>query len=357
MGATTSRVHTAVKIAPPLRRPGGLCARCLTQPWAWLGACCLRRCAPRCQPTSDELSGRLRQGAPAACQQEAVTPLVGLERRYAPTRTPMMAGRGYTPPVSAEVHRQARICVRNYPTWPNWPNTSTGAPSSRPGTWPGLSLQILERQSGRRNRRCKVYADAQRMLKQLVDGRWLKARGVFGLLPGQHGVRRRHRNLHRRQPQPRGDDAGTPLRQQTEEQVVDGVRRPNRCLADFIAPRRARRSSGLHRPGSRSRPASAVKDKKAHLKRFLNSPRRLLRHHAQGAGRPPGRSLCRIRLHQRVRTDLWGYAPDEIHAGRGTTLIAEKLPAESAPHPATLPAPTTASSATCSACWAPSRSA
>ena len=27
------------------------------------------------------------------------------------------------------------------------------------------------------------------------------------------------------------------LRQQTEKQVIDGVMRPNRCLADFVAPK------------------------------------------------------------------------------------------------------------------------
>ena len=32
-------------------------------------------------------------------------------------------------------------------------------------------------------------------------------------------------------------DAWSPLRLQTERPVIDGVQRPNRCLADFIAPK------------------------------------------------------------------------------------------------------------------------
>jgi 5-methyltetrahydrofolate--homocysteine methyltransferase len=60
------------------------------------------------------------------------------------------------------------------------------------------------------------------------------------------------------------------------------------------------------------------------------------------------------RLHQRVRTDLWGYAADEQLSHE--QLIAEPT-AASAPRRATRPAPTTASSAPCSACCRPPTSA
>ncbi len=48
------------------------------------------------------------------------------------------------------------------------------------------------------------------------------------------------------------------------------------------------------------------------------------------------------RLHQRVRTDLWGYAPDEALTHGGADR--REIPAASAPRPATRPARTTASS-------------
>ena len=42
-----------------------------------------------------------------------------------------------------------------------------------------------------------LYADARRMLKQLIAESWLEARAVVGLLPGERGGRRR-RGLRRR---------------------------------------------------------------------------------------------------------------------------------------------------------------
>jgi 5-methyltetrahydrofolate--homocysteine methyltransferase len=52
-------------------------------------------------------------------------------------------------------------------------------------------------------------------------------------------------------------------------------------------------------------------------------------------------------LHQHVRTEFWGYAPDEALSTEG--LIAEKY-SGSAPPPATPPALTTASRRRCSRC-------
>ena len=60
------------------------------------------------------------------------------------------------------------------------------------------------------------------------------------------------------------------------------------------------------------------------------------------------------RLHQRVRTDLWGYAADEALDVAG--LVAESI-AASARRPAIRRAPTTPSSAICSARSAATRSA
>jgi 5-methyltetrahydrofolate--homocysteine methyltransferase len=94
------------------------------------------------------------------------------------------------------------------------------------------------------------------------------------------------------------------LRQQTERPVVDGVRRPNRCLADFVAPRGVRAdhvglfavTTGLGVEAREQRFLEAHDDYSAILLKALAD--RLAEAFAE-------------RLHQRVRTEFWGYAPDE----------------------------------------------
>ncbi|MEY2683118.1 MAG: Methionine synthase, partial [Pseudomonadota bacterium] len=149
----------------------------------------------------------------------------------------------------------------------------------------------------------KVLADAQAMLKKIVDGRWLTAQAVVGLYPAQSV----------------GDDIvlytdetrTTPaltwygLRQQTEKQVIDGVTRPSRCLSDFVAPVGSgvadyagvfAVTAGL---GAEQRAAAyeaAHDDYNAIMLKALAD--RLAEALAE-------------QMHQRVRTDLWGYAPQE----------------------------------------------
>jgi len=74
----------------------------------------------------------------------------------------------------------------------------------------------------------KLYDEAQQMLGNIIDGRWLKARAVVGLFPANQVndddielmVNKKKVVLHH-------------LRQQTERPPG----KPNRCLADFVAPK------------------------------------------------------------------------------------------------------------------------
>jgi 5-methyltetrahydrofolate--homocysteine methyltransferase len=81
----------------------------------------------------------------------------------------------------------------------------------------------------------RVFADGQAMLKKIIEGRWLTASGVMALLPA---------NSVGDDIEFYTDDTRTEvamtwygLRQQTEKHVIDGVMRPSRCLADFVAPK------------------------------------------------------------------------------------------------------------------------
>ena len=105
------------------------------------------------------------------------------------------------------------------------------------------------------------------------------------------------------------------LRMQTERPVVDGVKRPNRCLADFVAPKGVKPdyvglfavTAGLGVDKKEAQFLADHDDYSAIMLKALGD--RLAEAFAE-------------RLHQRVRTDLWGYAADE--ALSNDELIGEK---------------------------------
>ena len=145
-----------------------------------------------------------------------------------------------------------------------------------------------------------LYADARRMLKQLIRERWLTARAVFGLFPANsvedddveiYADESRSRVLHRLHF----------LRQQKgkpEGQSHD-------ALADFIAPRDSGRrdyigafavTAGIGIEPHLERFAAAHDDYSSIMLKALAD--RLAEAFAE-------------RLHERVRREFWGYAPDE----------------------------------------------
>ncbi|MBT0570120.1 methionine synthase [Curvibacter sp. CHRR-16] len=156
----------------------------------------------------------------------------------------------------------------------------------------------------------KVLADAQAMLKKIIDGRWLTANAVVGLYPANavgddivlwSSEERRERAL-----------VWHGLRQQTpKEEGPDGHLRPSRCLADFVAPPETVSdyvglfavTAGI---GAEARAAAfeaAHDDYNSIMLKALAD--RLAEALAE-------------RMHWQVRTDLWGYAA-------GETLSNEQL--------------------------------
>src|SRR5690606_23581814 len=77
--------------------------------------------------------------------------------------------------------------------------------------------------------------DGQAMLKKIVEGRWVQANGVIGLYPAN----RVGDDIEFYTDESRTEVLMTwyGLRQQTEKTPVNGVMRPSRCLADFVAPK------------------------------------------------------------------------------------------------------------------------
>jgi 5-methyltetrahydrofolate--homocysteine methyltransferase len=153
----------------------------------------------------------------------------------------------------------------------------------------------------------RLFSDAQQMLDRIVKEQWLQAHGVMALLPAatvDHDTIEVYTDESCTQVALRWQ----PLRLQTERPVVDGadgpMKRPNRSLADFIAPAGGPPdyiglfavTAGL---GIEKKERQFIDDHDDYSAiMFKALADRLAEAFAE-------------RLHQRVRTELWGYAPDE----------------------------------------------
>ena len=148
-----------------------------------------------------------------------------------------------------------------------------------------------------------VFADAQAMLKRMIDGRWLSANAVVGLYPAQ---RVGEDDIALYTDETRSTVAMTwhGLRQQTEKHMVDGVMRPSRCLADFVAtPAQGADYVGLFAVtagiGADAR-AQGFEDAQDDYNAIM----------VKALADRLAEAMAEM-MHQRVRTDWWGYAPNE----------------------------------------------
>jgi 5-methyltetrahydrofolate--homocysteine methyltransferase len=157
----------------------------------------------------------------------------------------------------------------------------------------------------------KLFADAQQMLDKIIAEKWLTANGVIGLFPA-HQVDADDVEVYADESRAKVIATLRNLRQQGEHRA--GV--PNRCLADFVAPK----ASGLNDYvgafavtaglGCAERVTAFKKANDDYSAILLESlADRLAEAFAE-------------RLHQRVRKEFWGYVPDE-HLDN-EALIAEK---------------------------------
>jgi len=165
----------------------------------------------------------------------------------------------------------------------------------------------------------KVFADAQAMLKKIVEGRWLSANAVVGLYPANAVGD----DIEFYADEAREQIALTwhGLRQQSEKQEIDGpdgkpVMRPSRCLSDFVAPK----DSGVNDyAGLFAVTAGIGADKRAEAFEAAQDDYSAIMLKALADRLAEAFAEC---LHQRVRTDLWGYQVHEQLSNED--LIAEK---------------------------------
>ena len=159
-----------------------------------------------------------------------------------------------------------------------------------------------------------VYAEAQTMLKKLIEGRWLTANGVMAILPA-NTVGDDDIEIYTDESKTEVAFTYYGLRQQTEKPVIDGVARPNQCLADFIAPK----SSGITDYIGLFAVTSGIGIEK-HEQRFEDANDDYSSIMLKALADRFAEAFAEY-LHERVRKDLWGYASDEKLAA--TELIAE----------------------------------
>ena len=297
-GATTSRVHTAVKIAPHYEGP------VIYVPDA-------SRSVGVAQNLVSETANTYLQDLAVEYEEvrqrhvgKKALPLVSLDQARA--AKPKIDWQAYTPPRPKFIGRRL---FKNYdlselahfidwtPFFQTW---------SLFGQFPAILDDKVVGEQAR-----KVYADGQAMLKKIVEGRWLTANGVLGFYPANTI----------------NDDDIEVYRDETRQEVLftwrnlrqQGVKREgveNKCLADFIAPR----SSGvIDYIGLFAVTAGVGVDKK---EQSFNDAQDdyssiMLKSLADRIAEAFAEAL-----HARVRRDLWGYAPDE--ALTNEDMIAEK---------------------------------
>ena len=150
----------------------------------------------------------------------------------------------------------------------------------------------------------KVFEDAQAMLDKLIKGQWLQADAVVAFYPANtvgddiilYSDEAREHPLF----------VWHNLRQQAERPVIDGVRRPNRCLADYVAPKDVGVADYLGCFAVTTGHGVEKKVAEFHAKNDDYSAIML-----QSLADRLAEAFAEL-MHHRVRTDLWAYATDEV---------------------------------------------
>ena len=163
----------------------------------------------------------------------------------------------------------------------------------------------------------KVFNDAQKMLQKIIEGRWITAHGVMGLYPANSI---NHDDIALYADESRQSPVLTwhGLRQQTEKQSG----KPSRCLADFVAPlldAQGQRTNLQDYVGVFAVTAGIGVEKREQAFEAAHDDYSAIMLKALADRFAEAFAEC---MHERVRKDLWGYAPTENASLE--ELIAEK---------------------------------
>ncbi|MFA6901800.1 MAG: methionine synthase [Gallionellaceae bacterium] len=300
-GATTSRVHTAVKIEP--NYPSGTTVYVNDASRA-VGVC------------SNLLSTTLRDDYVAEIKNDYIAARAQHEgKKGKGTYVPLAEARehgvktdwkNYTPPkpwltgvYKFEAYPLDKIV--EYIDWSPFFNAWELA-----GRYPKILQDAVVGVEA-----TKLFADAQAMLKKIIDEKWLTANAVFGLFPA-NTVNSDDVEIYTDESRKKVAMTWHNLRQQTKKPADI----PNYCLADFVAPKETgvadyiggfAVTTGI---GIDARVEAFEKENDDYSAILLKSLADRL-----------AEAFAEL-LHARVRREFWGYAADE--ALDNDALIAEK---------------------------------
>ncbi len=285
-GATTSKTHTAVKVAPGYRS----------------GSTTYVLDASRAVGVVSSLLSKDHQTAfEAATRAEYQRVREQFSRaQAAKVRTPLAAARANRFAIdwpSWRARKPAFVGTRTFPPWDledlaryiDW--TPFFGAWELVGRFPAILDDDVVGRAAR-----DLYADAQVMLKQIIAERWFEARGVVGLWPANAD----------------GDDVivwtdetRTVPRARLHtlrQQMAKSEGRANTALADFIAPSGADYIGGFAVTAGHGESAVATRFKAAGDDYSAILAAALADRLAEAFAEA---------MHSKVRTQLWGYAPDE----------------------------------------------
>ncbi|ADL54110.1 methionine synthase [Gallionella capsiferriformans] len=298
-GATTSRVHTAVKIEP--NYPSGTVIY-VTDASRAVGVC------------SNLLSDTLRDDYVASIKADYIEARETHEARqskavYVTLEAARAHGmktdwNAYTPPKPKftgvkELRDYSLSEIAEYIDW---------TPFFQAWELAGRYPKILQDEVvGEESR--KLFADAQAMLKQIIDGKWLTANAVYGLFPANtiNGD-----DIEIYTDETRSECAMTwhNLRQQTKKPASI----PNYCLADYIAPKGVADYIG----GFAVTTGIGIDARVAEFEAQNDDYNAIM---LKALADRLAEAFAEL-LHARVRREFWGYASDE--GLDNDALIAEK---------------------------------
>ncbi|WP_082605386.1 methionine synthase [Curvibacter sp. PAE-UM] len=300
-GATTSRVHTAVKIAPHYEGPVVYVPDASRSVSVAQGLLSEQAAQYIADLNTDYDKVRLQHA------NKKQTPLWSLDKVRA-NKTPIVWD-GYAPTkpkfIGRRVFKNFDLAeLARYIDWGPFFQTWDLA-----GPFPAILKDEVVGTEAQR-----VFSDGKRMLQRLIEGRWLTANAVLGLYPA-NSVNDDDIELYTDESRHNVAMTWYGLRQQTEKQMVDGIMRPSRCLADFVAPK----GTAADYVGVFAVTAGIGVEKKEKYFMDDHDDYSAIMLKALADRLAEAYAEC---LHHRVRTDLWGYAPHEALSNED--MIAEK---------------------------------
>ena len=297
-GATTSRVHTAVKIAPHY---GGVTVY-----------------VPDASRAVGVASSLLSDDLKSAYVAEVAADYEKIRVQHAgkkgPTLIPLAAARAnafttdwkaYDPPIPiAPGRREFRnVDLADIARFIDWGPFFQAWELS--GPFPAILDDPIVGEAAR-----TVHAEGQAMLRRIVDGRWLTASGVMALWPAQAAGD--DIEVYADEARTRVALTWHNLRQQNERPPG----KPNFCLSDFLAPKDSGRPDYLG--GFAVTAGLGIEKKLAEFEAKKDDYSAIM---LKALADRLAEAFAEW-LHAKVRRELWGYASDE--ALDNTALIREE---------------------------------